>query len=127
MFQNILAISAGAVLGALARFSITHFSSEMSQHHGFPYGTLMVNVLGSFLAGFVLIFTHRNAHDDLIRLALVTGFCGAFTTFSAFAYESVDYFQQSAYIPLAVNIVANNVLSLGSALAGMVLAHRTSA
>ena len=124
MLQNILAISVGAVIGALARFSITHFSSEISYHHGFPYGTLIVNIIGSFLAGFVLMFTQRNAHDDIIRLALVTGFCGAFTTFSAFAYESVDYLRQAAYVPLAVNIFANNVLSLAAAVGGIVLARR---
>jgi CrcB protein len=124
MLQNLFAISAGAIFGALARFAITHFSSELSHHHGFPYGTLIVNVIGSFLAGFVLVFTHRNAHDDVIRLALVTGFCGAFTTFSAFAYESVDYLWQGAAFPLVVNVVANNVLSLGAAGLGIVLAGK---
>src|SRR4051812_2150372 len=102
MLQNIFAISVGAIFGALARFAITHFSSEISYHHGFPYGTIIVNVLGSFLAGFVLAFTHRNVHDDIIRLALVTGFCGAFTTFSAFAYESVDYLHQGQLFAFVV-------------------------
>ena len=90
MLQNILALSLGAVLGAIARFTVTHFSSELSHHHRFPYGTLAVNIVGSFLAGFVLAYTQRNGHDDIVRIALVTGFCGAFTTFSAFAYETFD-------------------------------------
>ena len=124
MLQNLFAISVGAIFGALARFAITHFSSELAHHHGFPYGTLIVNVLGSFLAGFVLVYTHRNPHDDLIRLALVTGFCGAFTTFSTFAYETVDYFYQGAALPLVVNVIANNVLSLGAAGLGIVLAGK---
>lgn len=124
MLQNLLVISAGAVFGALARFGITHISSELSHHHGFPYGTLIVNVVGSFLAGFVLIYTHRNAHDGLIRLALVTGFCGAFTTFSAFAYETVDYVRQGAALPLVVNVIVNNALSLGAAGLGVVLAGK---
>jgi CrcB protein len=124
MLQNLFAISVGAVFGALARFAITHFSSELSHHHGFPYGTLVVNVVGSFLAGFVLVFTQRNAHDDLIRLALVTGFCGAFTTFSAFAYETMDYVYQGAALPVLVNVIANNVLSLGAAGLGVVLAGK---
>jgi CrcB protein len=124
MLQNLFAISTGAIFGALARFAITHFSSELSHHHGFPYGTLIVNVLGSFLAGFVLVFTQRNAHDDLIRLALVTGFCGAFTTFSAFAYETMDYAYQGAALPVFVNVIANNVLSLGAAGLGIVLAGK---
>jgi CrcB protein len=124
MLQNLVAISVGATLGALARFAITHFSSELTHHHGFPYGTLIVNVVGSFLAGFILIYTTRNGHDDLIRLALVTGFCGAFTTFSAFAYESVEYMRDGASALLLVNVLANNVLSLGAAFIGIIAAQR---
>lgn len=124
MLQNLLALSIGAVFGALARFAITHFSSEVSHHHGFPYGTLIVNVVGSFLAGFILAFTERNQHDDVIRIALVTGFCGAFTTFSTFAFESVEYMRNAAAIPLMVNVVANNFLALAAAFGGIVLAQR---
>ena len=126
MLQNLLALSVAAIFGALARFGITHLSSELSAHHGFPYGTIIVNVAGSFLAGFVLTFTHRNGHDDIIRIALVTGFCGAFTTFSAFAYESIDYLHTGQMLAFAVNVAANNVLSLAAALGGIVLAHRHS-
>jgi CrcB protein len=124
LLQNLLALSIGAVLGALGRFAITHFSSELSHHHGFPYGTLIVNFTGSFLAGFVLAYTARNAHDDVVRIALVTGFCGAYTTFSAFAFESVEYLLKGALVLLVANIVLNNVLALGAALAGIALAHR---
>lgn len=124
MLQNLLALSLGAVVGAIARFTITHFSSEISAHHGFPYGTLLVNVLGSFLAGFALAATQRSGADDIIRIALVTGFCGAFTTFSAFAFESVAYAQEGAVAPLALNIISNNVLSLGAAFLGIIVAHR---
>ena len=124
MLQNIIALSLGAILGALARFTVTHFSSELSHHHGFPYGTLAVNIVGSFLAGFVLAYTQRNGHDDNVRIALVTGFCGAFTTFSAFAYETFDYFRQGATLTAWINIVANNVLSIGAATAGVLVVRR---
>ena len=123
MLQNLVALSFGAVVGALARFTVTHFSSELSHHHGFPYGTLIVNVTGSFLAGFVLAYTHRNGHDDIVRIALVTGFCGAYTTFSAFSYETIEYFRQGAALTAVVNIVANNVLSLGAAMVGILVAR----
>jgi CrcB protein len=124
LLQNIIALSLGAILGALARFTVTHFSSELSHHHGFPYGTLAVNVVGSFLAGFVLAYTQRNGHDDIVRIALVTGFCGAFTTFSAFAYETLDYFRQGATLTAWINIVVNNVLSIGAATAGVLVVRR---
>ena len=123
MLQNLVALSLGAIVGALARFTVTHFSSELSHHHGFPYGTLIVNVTGSFLAGFVLAYTHRNGHDDIIRLALVTGFCGAYTTFSAFSYETMEYFRQGAALTAVVNIVVNNVLALGAAMVGILVAR----
>jgi CrcB protein len=124
LLQNLIALSLGAVLGALARFTATHFSSELSQHHGFPYGTLIVNITGSFLAGFVLAYTQRNGHDDIVRIALVTGFCGAYTTFSAFSYETVEYFRQGAIMTGIVNIATNNVLALSAAVGGILLARR---
>lgn len=124
MLQNIVALSLGAIVGALARFTVTHFSSELSHHHGFPYGTLAVNIVGSFLAGFVLAYTTRNGHDDIVRIALVTGFCGAFTTFSAFAYETLDYFRQGAALTGWINIVANNLLSIGAATVGVLVVRR---
>jgi CrcB protein len=124
LLQNVVALSLGAILGALARFTVTHFSSELSHHHGFPYGTLAVNIVGSFLAGFVLAYTHRNGHDDIVRIALVTGFCGAFTTFSAFAYETLDYFRQGAALTAWINIVVNNVLSIGAATVGVLAVRR---
>jgi CrcB protein len=124
LLQNIVALSLGATLGALARFTVTHFSSELSHHHGFPYGTLAVNIVGSFLAGFVLAYTQRNGHDDIVRIALVTGFCGAFTTFSAFAYETFDYFRQAATLTACINIVMNNVLSIGAATVGVLVVRR---
>jgi CrcB protein len=59
-----------------------------------------------------------------VRIALVTGFCGAYTTFSAFAFESVQYLQQRALLPFMANVLLNNVLALGAAFVGIVLAHR---
>src|SRR5687767_10186517 len=84
MLQSILLVAAGASIGAVARFLFTHFSSEISHHHGFPYGTLLVNILGSFLVGYILSWSADHGHDRW-RLLAATGFCGGFTTFSAFA------------------------------------------
>ena len=86
MLENLLYVAAGAIVGALTRFLVTHYSSEISDHHGFPFGTLIVNVVGSVIVGYVLTWTADHDHDRW-RLLMATGFCGAFTTFSAFAYE----------------------------------------
>ena len=118
MLQNLLCLALGALLGAFARFAITHYSSAISHHHGFPYGTLLVNVIGAFVVGYVLTWTADHAHDRW-RLFAATGFCGAFTTFSAFAYESMAYWQQAQFVPMALNIVLNNVLSLVAVVLGI--------
>jgi fluoride exporter len=122
MLLSILCVVFGAVIGALARFFITHLSSELSHHHGFPYGTLVVNVVGCFIVGYVLTLTATHEHDRW-RLLIATGFCGAFTTFSAFAYESVAYLHEAKIGAFILNIVANNLLCLCAVLVGVRL-HR---
>lgn len=112
----------GASAGAAARFLITHYSFELSRHHGFPYGTLLVNVLGSFLVGWVLTWSVDHAHDRW-RLLAATGFCGGFTTFSAFAYESMAYLHTGQYLTLLMNVLLNNTLSFAALILG-VRAHQ---
>ena len=109
MATGILYLSIGAILGAILRFLITHYSSELSHHHGFPFGTLLVNVLGSFIVGYVLTWTADHEHDYW-RLFAATGFCGAFTTFSAFAYETLAYWHEGQIGQFVLNAVLNNVL-----------------
>lgn len=122
MPQSIVYVAIGAVAGALARFFITHLSSELSHHHGFPYGTLIVNVVGCLIVGYVLTLTTGHG-DDHWRLLMATGFCGAFTTFSAFAYESVAYLHEGNLAAFMLNIVANNLLCVLAVFLGVRL-HR---
>ena len=123
MAQNLAYLSVGAILGAAARYLITHFSSEISHHSGFPIGTLLVNVIGSFIVGYVLATPSDHLHDSW-RLFAATGFCGAFTTFSAFAYESMGYWQAGQMALFAINVLSNNVLALTAVVAGMALRLR---
>ena len=114
----------GAIFGAILRFVITHYSSELSHHHGFPYGTLLVNVLGSLLVGYVLTWSADHEHDYW-RLFAATGFCGAFTTFSAFAYESVAYWHEGRIGAFLVNLLLNNVLCVLAVALGIRLHNGT--
>ena len=121
--NDILVISLGAIFGANARWIISRYAARMLGPV-FPYGTLMINISGSFIVGFFMIWaTERVLIDPRWRLLIVVGFCGAFTTFSSFAFETMAYFEQGQWLLMAANFVSNNLLCLGAALAGMALAR----
>jgi len=124
MLEAIILVVIGAAAGSAARFLVTHFSSDLSHHHGFPYGTLIVNVVGSVLVGYVLTWVADHEHDRW-RLLAATGFCGGFTTFSAFAFETMAYFREGRLTAMAANMVLNNVLACVALLAGVWL-HQNS-
>ena len=63
MLQALLLVMLGGAVGSGARYLITHFSSRISHGHGFPYGTLAVNVIGSFIVGYVLTWSADHTHD----------------------------------------------------------------
>jgi CrcB protein len=122
-FSDILTISAGAIVGANARWIISRYVAKVISPV-FPYGTLVINVSGSFIVGFFLIWTtERVLVDPRWRLLIVVGFCGAFTTFSSFAFETMAYFEQGQWLLMAANFLSNNVICLAAALAGMALAR----
>src|SRR5262245_12293342 len=118
-----LVISFGAIFGANARWIISRYLAK-AIGPWFPYGTLVINVSGSFIVGFFMIWaTERALLDPRWRLLIVVGFCGAFTTFSSFAYETMALFEQGQWVLTAANFVSNNLLCLLAAGAGMALAR----
>jgi CrcB protein len=121
--NDILVISIGAILGANARWIISRYAAKVIGPV-FPYGTLFINVSGSFIVGFFMIWaTERVLLDPRWRLLIVVGFCGAFTTFSSFAFETMAYFEQGQWLLMSANFLSNNLLCLGAVLAGMALAR----
>ena len=118
MLQAVALVMLGGAIGSAARYLVSHFSSEATQHHGFPYGTLIVNVVGSFIVGYVLTWSADHTHDRW-RLLMATGFCGGFTTFSAFAYETVVYWHTSQAVLFLLNVALNHVLSLVAVILGI--------
>ena len=121
--KDMLVISLGAIFGANARWIVSR-SLAKAISPWFPYGTLVINVSGSFIVGFFMIWaTERVLLDPRWRLLIVVGFCGAYTTFSSFAYETMAFFEQGQWVLMATNFVSNNLLCLIAALGGMALAR----
>jgi CrcB protein len=116
-------ISLGAVLGANLRYFLTRIITRFSDA-AIPWGTLIINVTGSLILGFFLVWTtERVLANPLWRLLVAIGFCGSYTTFSSFAFETMGYFQQGHWTLFAANILANNLLCFLSVLAGAMIAR----
>jgi CrcB protein len=118
MLTAILLVMLGGAFGSAIRYLVNHFFSDLSNHHGFPIGTLLVNVIGSMLVGYVLTGAADHTQDRW-RLLAATGFCGGLTTFSTFSFESVAYWHSGRLLLLAANIVLNNTLSLCAVVIGI--------
>jgi fluoride exporter len=121
--KDFLAISLAAIVGANLRYQLSRFAAR-EFGPGFPYGTLAINIIGSFIVGFCVIWTtERVLVDPRWRLLVVVGFCGSFTTFSSYAFETMSYFEQGQWGLMLANIFSNNLLCLAGALAGIAAAR----
>lgn len=119
--ETFLAISAGAVLGANARYLVGGVIAERATTT-FPVSTLVVNVTGSFLLGIVLgLVVDRGFGPTWWRPFLAIGFLGSYTTFSTFSWETVALIESGAWTWAALNIAGSVVLSIGATVAGIVL------
>lgn len=121
--QAVLWISLGAILGANTRYFLSRWVARAITA-SFPYGTMLINVSGSLLLGFFLVWTtERVLADPRWRLLIAIGFCGSYTTFSSYAFETFALFEQGNWGLLAWNFLGNNILSLAAVLAGAALAR----
>ena len=110
--EKILLISAGAILGANARYWIGDWAAR-KLGPGFPYGTLIINLSGSFLIGlFLTLATERLMLDPRWRILVVVGFLGAYTTFSTFTYESMNLLTNGQWVSGILNILGSTLLGI---------------
>jgi fluoride exporter len=118
---QVLAIAGGGALGALARFWL---SAEVYRllGRGFPWGTLVVNVLGSFLIGVLFVlFLERSTAGPEVRSAVLVGFLGAFTTFSTFSLETLNLIEAGQLARAFLNMVGSVAACLAACWLGLAL------
>jgi len=118
-----LLIAIGGALGALARYGVNTVIVNATGGR-FPWATLAVNVTGSFLLGVVLRAFEGTPNFNAWRALLAIGFCGAYTTFSTFSYESVRLMQERQWLAAGTNMLGNVLLCLLAVMAGFAVANR---
>lgn len=114
-------IGAGGAVGAIARYYLTMLVNQWSTSHAYSYlpGTLMVNVLGSFLMGVAFaLFSQQLIQSENLRLFIIVGMLGAFTTFSTFSLETLLYLHNGQLMLAVVNVLLSVVLSLAAVVIG---------
>ena len=112
-FSSYLIVMIGGALGTLARYGISVAALPIS--HRFPWSTLVINVAGSFAIGFfgALTLAHgRYPAPENLRLFVMVGLCGGFTTFSSFSLQTLELLQGGAFSRAALNVVASVMLCL---------------
>lgn len=117
------AIAVGAAVGGVSRFYLT---VAMQERFGeaFPWGTLLINITGSLLLGFVIRYAMATPSMSLeLRLMLTTGFCGGYTTFSSYSYETAVLLDTGHYGRAAIYSIGSVVISLLAMFCGFALAR----
>lgn len=121
--RTFLLISVGAILGANLRYLVGQLSGRFFST-SLPIGTLLINLSGSFILGFFLIWTgERVLADPRWRLVVAVGFCGGYTTYSSYAYETFALFEQGQWLACIGNVLLTNVLCLLGTAGGAALAR----
>lgn len=120
---KVLAVGAGGFIGASARYLISLLCAKHIKS-AFPIATLLVNVTGAVLIGFIMEYTSNSRYfSENVKLFLTTGFLGGLTTFSTFSYETLLLLEKGNYLTGGLNALLNLVLSLIGAHAGIMLAR----
>ncbi|HET7457198.1 MAG TPA: fluoride efflux transporter CrcB [Gemmatimonadaceae bacterium] len=120
-------VAAGSALGGVTRFLLGGYL-QRAIGTPFPGGTLVINVTGSFLLGFLLRYALGTASvTPEVRALLTTGFCGGYTTFSTFSYDAVTLAEDGSYARLVLYVTASVLLSVAAAFLGVAVAREALA
>ena len=123
--MNYLWVALGGALGAMARFGAVQLATAR-WGLSFPWGTMTVNVTGSLLIGFLATLLSSRHTDPALRLLLITGVLGGYTTFSSFSFEALALITAQRQLAAAGYVVGSALLGLAAAAIGTALAFAIS-
>ena len=122
-FLRFLAVGCAGFVGATLRWLVSVFFNQFGLT--FPLGTFVINLTGSLFLGWFFYYSQRHQISDMTRLALGTGFVGAYTTFSTFMFETDALARKGAMLEAAANLGASVILGLIAVRIGVYLGQRT--
>lgn len=117
MIRNLLLVALGGAMGSVLRYLLSGINAS------FPWGTFVVNILGSLLIGLLVGLVGKGVLSPEMKLLMVTGFCGGFTTFSTFANESFGMMKAGDVLQLALYVGASVVIGILAVWGGMLLSN----
>ena len=122
--KQLLLVGFGGFFGSIARYWMSKLNLTWD-FHSIPMGTLAVNIIGSFLIGFMLgIFMNSNLLHTNLKLFLVVGFCGGFTTFSSFTNENFLLLQNGQYLTALIYTGGSIMIGILAVFAGFLIANQ---